>query len=526
MAEVYQVRSRTNFAGGLNASSSIYEVAENQLLRVENLLLDQTGALSSRDGALTIDTAQTGTSAVLTLYDLVKASGTLYKLAVRRSPSGQFLNQRGAGDPWPQLGTFTTQYDLPYMVTFADRAIIASGYEPIKYWDGTTFGSLTAAAPPAEVVPPGAKHLAVHYGRLWIWNTAATTNATDGPSSLRHSGQDNPNSWPVANQTFINVDDGQTGTGLATFTIADTGINPQGILVAFKEFSTYNITGVFGSSNFNVDKAKTDLGCIAPRSIQFVASAGIMRLTHRGFAIFNGQQDTLVSEPIRPYLFAQRSTADIAPVTWAQLGRSTATLVQNPPLYLCACPFGSGPELTRVFVYDLLRQAWSILRFPVPFATVDAQYDPGVQPYVLAGEQGGGRVQRLFGGDALDDGVAVAWKVRLPPLRGRSPAQRLYVRRCLVKATNMKAGQAVTGRAVMGPAQQQRGPRTRISVTSVATPLLSTSGIEGEVEATLNYDIHRTGEVLHYELEGSDHIVIREIVQHAIQKPVSRPMRL
>ena len=136
-----------------------------------------------------------------------------------------------------------------------------------------------------------------------------------------------------------------------------------------------------------------------------------------------------LSEPIRPYLFQQRTTADIQAITWAQLIRSTATQVQNPPLYMCACPFGSGPELTRVFVYDLLRQAWTILTFPVPFATIDAQYDPGVEPYVLAGEQGGGRVQRLFAGDSQDDGANVSWTVRLAPVKGRSTTDRMYIRR-------------------------------------------------------------------------------------------------
>lgn len=518
------VISRRDFSGGLNSSASPHTLAENQVLRLQNLMLDQTGALYSRDGAVTIDNGQAGTLAVLTLYDFVHSNGSLYKLAVRRSGSGQFLNRREAGTPWPQLGAFATLYDLPTMVTLRDMAIVAAGYEPIKYYDGTTFGALTALG--GEVVPPGAKHLAVHLGSLWAWNTAATTNATDGPSSLRCSAVNNPNSWPLENQTFLSNNDGQQGQGLGVFTIADTGISPQSVLVAFKDFSTYVVTGLFASVNFSIEKVKTDLGCIAPRSIQFLSSKGIIRLTHRGFAITDGIGDTLISEPIRPYLFPQRVTADIASITWAQLSRSTATQVQNPPLYLCACPFGSGAELTRVFVYDLLRQAWTILTYPVPFATVDAQYDPGVAPYVLAGEQGGGKVQRLFAGDSQDDGVDVSWHVRLQPIKGRSTTDRIYLRRCLIKAVGMVAGQSVTGRAVMGPAAQRQGPRARVATSSVPTILSPTSGLEGETEATLNLDIGHTGELLYYELEGSGQIVLREIAMHARPKPASRPMRL
>jgi len=525
MAEV-QVISRLDFSGGVNASTSPLIVGEKQVLRINNMLLDLTGALYTRDGAVTLDSGQFGTTAVLTLYDLVKNDGSVFHLAVRRSASGQFLNHRGAGMPWPQLGTFATSYDLPFAVTLRDMAIFAAGYEPIKYFDGTTFGSLTANTGAGQVAPPGAKHLAVHLSCLWAWNTAAVTNTTDGPSSLRCSSVNNPNSWPLENQTFLSSGDGQQGQGLGTFTVADTGISPQGVLVAFKDFSTYLITGLFGQPNFNVEKAKTDLGCIAPRSIQFLSSKGIIRLTHRGFAVFDGINDTLISEPIRPYLFQQRVTADIQAITWAQLARSTATQVQNPPLYICACPFGAGPELTRVFVYDLLRQAWTILTYPMAFATLDAQFEPGVTPSVLAGEQGGGRVQRLFAGDEGDDGADVAWSVRIPPVKGRNATSRLYIRRCLLKAIGMRQDQEVIMRAVLGPAAQRQGPQVRTARSTVSTMLSPTSGLEGQAAATMNFDLGVKGEVLYAELEGEGPIILREVTMHGLSEAPSRPMRL
>lgn len=526
MAEGLQELSRTDFSGGLNVASSPHTLQPNQVLRLENLLVDQAGALHTRDGAVTIDEGQFGTTEVLALYCFRQTPTMCEELAVRRSSSGQFLNRRGAGQPWPQLGTFATQYDLPSFRTMRNLAIIAAGYEPITYWDGTTFGSLTADTGAGEVVPPGANHIAVHRGFLWAWNTAATTNATDGPSSLRMSAFNNPNRWPLENQTFLDDGDGQQGQGLAGFTIAETGISPQGVLVAFKDFSTYTIAGFFGSADFNIDKAKTDMGCIAPRSIEFLASAGIMRLTHRGFALFDGVKDTLVSESIRPYLFTQRSTPDIQGLNWATIHRSASAQVANPPLYLCACPVGPGPALTRVFVFDLLRQAWTILTFPYIFATLAESTMPGEMPYVLAGESGGGHVQRLFANDPDDDGAKVHWKLRLPPLKGRSVAQVVYVRRTLLKAMGMQAGQSVTARAVFGPVAQRQGPLVTTCTTSVGTPLLVSDTLEGSVEATLTHDIHRKGELLYFELEGHDHITIRELVAHVRPQAPSRPMRL
>lgn len=526
-ADVYETLSRTDFSGGLSASANPYQIKPNELWRLENLLFTEAGSLSTRDGAVTIDEGQFGTEAILSLYTYRMSTGVTHELAIRRSPSGQFLNLRDGVTPWPQLGTFATQYDLPIFRTLRNLAIIAAGYEPIPYWDGTTFGTLTADTGLGQVIPPGAKHMAVHKGSLWIFNTAATTNATDGPSSLRCSAVDNPNSWPLSFQTFLSNDDGQTGQGLATFTLAETGISPQGVLVAFKEYSTYTIAGLFGQPDFNIDKAKTDMGCIAPRTIEFLApTRGVLRLTHRGFALFNGVNDEVISEGIRPFLFTQRSTADIQGLDWTQIHLSTSCQVQNPPLYVCACPLGPGPALQRVFVFDVLRQAWTILTFPHRFATMDERLRPGFQPDVVAGQQGGGRVYRLFAGDALDDTLPVHWLVRLPPIKGKSPAQRIFVRRTLVKARNLEAGQQVTARYVFGPMAQRQGPTVTVAKTSTATALSPGAGLEGQVVATLNFDVMRSGEVMHYELEGSGHIVIREIVQHGRTKPVSRPARL
>ena len=521
----FQALSRSDFSGGLNASVNPHMAKPTELLRVENLLLGEQGSLHTRDGAVTIDQGQFGTTEVLALYCYRKSTGTCAELAVRRSPSGQFLNLRGT-QPWTQLGTFATTYDLPTFRTLRDIAIIAAGYEPVKYYDGTTFGAITANTAAGQVVPPGAKHIAVHKGCLWLFNTAPLTNATDGPSSLRCSDVDNPNSWPLSFQTFLSNDDGQQGQGLAGFTVSDTGISPQGVLVAFKDFSTYTIAGMFGQPDFNIDRAKTDMGCIAPRSIEFISSAGLMRLTHKGFAIFNGTGDTLVSESIRPYIFSQRNTPDIQGLDWMQIHRSASAMVPNPPLYLCACPVGPGPALTRVFVYDLLRQAWTICTFPYVFATLGESNMPGMMTHVVAGESGGGHVQRLFANDATDDGAKVKWKVRVPPLRGRTPTEVIYIRRTLLKAVGMQAGQSVTSRAVFGPVTQRQGPLTCTSTTSVPSLLSSPDRLEDQAEATLNFDIGRKGECMYLELEGEDHITIREVVQHGVPQPLSRPMRV
>jgi len=107
-------------------------------------------------------------------------------------------------------------------------------------------------------------------------------------------------------------------------------------LVAFKAFSTFQINGVFGAADFSIQRAQTDLGCMAPRTIQFIPGYGIARMTHLGIAVFDGVRDRLISEEIRPYIFGGQS--DITPMDWNYVWFSKACQVSIPPMYACAVP--------------------------------------------------------------------------------------------------------------------------------------------------------------------------------------------
>lgn len=203
--------------------------------------------------------------------------------------------------------------------------------------DGTVYWKNTGRIA-VVTAPRGAAHGIVYAGSLWVANTypTSTTDNFDGPSCLKMSDLNNPNSWNPLNVAFLDRDDGTQITGLATFTIAESGIPPVGSLVAFKDFSTFQINGVFGASNFSIQRAQTDMGCMASRTIQFVPGFGIVRLTHLGFAMFDGVRDRLLSEELRPYLFGGQS--DIPAIDWNYAYFSKATQVAQPPMYVCACP--------------------------------------------------------------------------------------------------------------------------------------------------------------------------------------------
>jgi hypothetical protein len=292
----------------------------------------------------------------------------------------------------------------------------------------------------ASTAPRGAAHAVAYAGSLWLANTspANTSDGIDGPSCLKMSDSNNPNSWNPVNTAFVGRQDGSQITGLCPFTIAALGISPTGSLCIFKEFTTYQFIGVFGTTSFEIQPAQTNLGCIAARSIQFLPGFGVVRFTHLGFAVFDGINDRLISEDIRPYLFGGvDSEADLVPVDPAYVYLSQSAQTVAPPMYLCAMPLsGQSGALTRLFCYDLVMKSWAVLDLPWAISSMATVAGGEGYPLVLAGKSDG-TIQRLQSGDlnwdqGATDQSAVQWSFRTPDLFGEGGTQRLFYERATI----------------------------------------------------------------------------------------------
>jgi hypothetical protein len=317
-------------------------------------------------------------------------------------------------------------------------------------------GLINTAAP----APPGCAHVTVYAGSLWMLNTSPTNTATgiDGPCSLRMSDVNNPLSWNPINQAFLDKDDGTEGTGLASFTITAQGIPPEGSLVVFKNYSAYQIVGIFGSPSLTIQRIKSDMGCVSPRSIQFVPGFGIMRFSHLGFSVFDGVDDRVTSEDIRPFLFgtADFSESDITVLDSnfqaAMWGFQTA----NPPMYCAAIPIGnSNGQLTRILCYDLVLKAWTApVDLPFPISTGAQFRTVTANPVTILGGFSDGLLSRWQAGDQLwDVGAtgarlpsAVLYSVKLPEAVSQTADQKLNCRRVTIRgiATNSSGTITVT----------------------------------------------------------------------------------
>lgn len=498
-----------DLSGGENTVTSPYVLGKNQSQRVVNFILDEHGSLRVRDGMATLRSIGT-TEPIVKLETYTRSGGSPIRLAIHRGTSPA-LNRLWNWTPAVpvDLGALASSTEMPDIVLFNNEAIITEGNTvTLNSYDASAITQLTGGAPPSA-------HIANHLNYLWGWNTGTTTAGIQGPSSLRSSDLNNQNSWPAASQTFIARDDGQQGQGLGLFTIAETGISPEAVLIAFKDFSLYQVTGVFGATAFAVQKVKSDMGCVAPRTIQFISGFGMMRLTHRGFALYDGVNDTLVSEEERPRIFGRD---DLTPIDWANVDLASSAQVANPPLYICSCPVSSSMgALRRTFVYDLIRRAWTINEYPEDFATLGLLLEAGQLPVIAAGAFAGGDVFELFGGDATDNGDDVSWLMRTRGITAGSPSERMYVRRMLAKFYDIPEGTTIQARfyaSPTGPITQKIIEKTVPIVTPIAPFLgygLSAWGLspygapvsENVTDVDMNFDVGLKCNAIIAELSGT-----------------------
>lgn len=366
--------------------------------------------------------------------------------------------------------------------------------------------------------PRGAAHGIVYAGSLWLANTSpqTTSDQQDGPTVLKMSDTNNPQSWNPLNVAFIGRDDGTQITGLATFTIAEAGIAPTGSLTVFKEFSTYQIFGVFGATDFQITQAQTDMGCIGPRSIQFLPGYGIARLAHLGFAIFDGVRDKLISEEIRPYLFGGIvQQADIVPIDFSFAYFCKGVQSTTPPMYFCVAPLiGSSGSMNRVFCYDLVLKAWMIIDLPWPISSLTSVRVGEGKPVLLAGRSDIGVINRLQEGDTQwDSGTPQATNVNFSAqandifLEGSS--QRAFFRALTVRGQSLDPTLPAL-LSIMITLDGQNMTPTPIDYFIEPQP--------GSNQFQLDVDIMVNAQVAHVAFTGSGRLVIDSIDWDAVPK--------
>src|SRR5262245_678869 len=461
MPRTTEAMAQKDFSGGLGNALQPWDLSETQCLASDNLVPLETGGLATRPGSISTLYAQSPfpTRAIVSLLGGVY-KGQEGQVAILYAPGVSNALYVFGKDAWTLIGTFDGAYPIPQMLQFRTRVIVAGGYERIKNaLPDTSFGVLPAVNPPGSVVaqslPIGACHIKTYKQRVYVYNTAATDdpNGVDGPSFLRCCEVNNPTSWPLVFSTVIGgMGDGQQGMGLMPMVTGDAALAPLSSLVLFREFGTFQLTGDLGST-FSVDQVKTNMGCVAPRSLVFLRGLGLMRLSHLGFTLFDGSADELLSETIRPYLFGD-ATQGISAVDWFNIQSSCAVELTNPQGYACFCPaVNGGAGNTRCFVYYPATHAWTVLQFPFAVSSVARLGFTNDPELTVTGDTSGGFVRRVFARqDADDDGAPVRWTFKPRPYTwsGR-PSDDTFYRRVNVALGRSASGSSLLLTTVLEP---------------------------------------------------------------------------
>lgn len=390
-----------------------------------------------------------------------------------------------------------------------------------------------AAATARQSLPAGAAHAISHAGALWLWNTSPTntdpsTNngGGDGPSVLRQSGVSDYGAWPNLNIAFIGKDDGTQGTGIGSFTIAEAGIAPTGSLVLFKDYTTYQVTGVFGASNFAITQVKTDMGCVAARTVQFATGFGLIRFTHLGFGMFDGVNDRLISEEVRPYIFGR---ADIVGVDFDSLQFAHATLTTSPPMYVCVLPTLDGNR-TRIFCYDLIMRAWAIVDYfngsmKQPLTIIKQLRPPVVaaQPqsahtYVADLFNGTATIRQWQQGDLSWDGIPIGYSVQMPEVG--DPGSRAYFRRSIVRMHAPSPGKMAARFALASVQAPNQANSSAATGPSSGNPinLETAANYNGDSDLGVSFDIGQSAPSMNVTLSGSGKVYIEGVDYHLVPK--------
>jgi hypothetical protein len=278
------------------------------------------------------------------------------------------------------------------------------------------------------------------------------------------SDSNNIKSWNPLNQAFIGKDDGSQGMGMAAFTIAEAGIAPLGSLIIFKDFSTYQLVGVFGSPNLTIQQIQSDMGAIAPRSIKFLPGFGIIRMSHLGFAMFDGIRDKIISEQIRPVIFGSIPSLPTIVTGGLQIYPKIvpnqsylmkADQIANPPMYAAACNASGGLDLlglNKLLVYDLVLKAWTIIDLPIPqsgqptqaISSIYQMRQPGGTPQTLIGGHNNGAILVIQSGSTTWNytGITplVSWSFTTPEVfNSNDPVGEIYAANIIIRGVNTDA---------------------------------------------------------------------------------------
>lgn len=326
--------------GGLNTTAGPFGLNDNESSDLQNIDFDKFGSILQRKGYTALNASaisNTPDSDGLHWFEFTSGASTVRK-AIDIGDSKMFKMDDLDGT-WDDItgGLTITAGNHTDFQNFLNEVYMTNGADAPWKWDGTTAATMT--------VPAGlttAKYVKEFNNYLFLANV--TVSGTTHKSRLYYSNLKDTGTWTATDFIEIAKDDGEEITGIRV--LGDR-------LVLFKERSIYVL---FFTGDADVPfilpgggKTNSDVGCIAPFSIQLVDN-GIVFLSSDGLYFFDGFNSFKISDKI---------TTTIQGLNQTRLNQARSLNYHKKNMYMIAVPNGSATENDTVIVWNSFLRVFS-----------------------------------------------------------------------------------------------------------------------------------------------------------------------
>lgn len=326
-----------DFAGGINKSTTVDNIEDNELDEGLNVNLNPDKSLTSRKGVDQYNSTLTGASRVTSLYYAKTTSGSSTARIV--TTLAKVYKDDGVGG-WTDItgATVPPSNTLWQWRTFSNLAIGVNGTSvPQKYAFGAALADLTGSP------PDKCKVIEIYQGRVYLAGDG------DEPTALHGSAAGLAEDWTAVNDAFkifVDKDNGHPIVGVVKFFDDLIILKRKGI------YKLENPTNL--PANMRIVQIFDDVGCVSAYSIKQIGNE-LVWLDDDGVYTLSATQQfgdvaySSVSKKIQPYIDDMQLSI---------LNEACAHDIRKLTQYRLIVPKAGATQNNHVLVRDYFHGAW------------------------------------------------------------------------------------------------------------------------------------------------------------------------
>lgn len=383
------------FGGGVNIRDVPSALEEDEAIALANIILDERGGVSKRQGSTLISTVGTGTDRILSIYTWYRVASDPHVIIHLSDGSLRYSTNYDTGSPsWTTIATGKST-SAPYnFETYLDRLYMSNGVNNYAKWDGTTFTEMASN--------PKGKYLKLWKDSMWV----SGVEGSGLENRIYSSNVGDPDTFGASSFVDIFKGDGDRIKALG----ADANA-----LIPFKQRRFFIIFDPVTFANRLMDSEK---GCESHRSLLY-SEEGIYFLSSVGICVYFGDGPAeMISGKIQPLFTASQ-------LNYTAL--DLACSYQDGVRFGWSLPEASSavPNLQIEYYPRYDKKPWTFHRLP---ARAMASVRKQTNVLLLYGHNASNKVEKAFVG-STDDGTAFQALVEVGWYDFNSPLNWKYLNR-------------------------------------------------------------------------------------------------